>query len=454
MKKRLMFITICVLLLFCVAVGLHLLHENNKNHMQNVNSAEDKSLNETEEENSVLQQEDEDIFGEDNVIDLGNHVVAYRIANDEWIHTGYGACTSAFTGDYYIAIQSLNPHSVYSSDEEIIFVPDIYKNIIEIKLDENNALYIQYIDSISGKVEMVSVPIRFSSLTEDDVINIQSSSTHKRKLIIFGQIDLQSGDEAFPQLIWTEKFLYEDYIYEIAFERVSAMYSLGLETGGIFADYRLLVKDESGEVVSEQILADYPVEYEEVHWLVDLSGDSFIDIAFCTDCYFGKNSWSESLTLIWDPEVKKYIERDFPKSSDMRETYWARQLWNEELSSVISFVGRGEHDDLIMEMYSFLDGAWRRVRRLQVYYAEDEYTVDGELVSLGYIELIYSESGNVVEKRILEKNAEVDAIWFDEESVWSRYNVENLKLYPEFPEWEEIEANVNGIELLKYVSID
>lgn len=43
--------------------------------------------------------------------------------------------------------------------------------------------------------------------------------------------------------------------------------------------------------------------------------------------------------------------------------------------------------------------------------------------------------------------------WFDEESIWSRYNKENSTLYPGDPatEWETIEVMIGEDTIHKYV---
>lgn len=90
------------------------------------------------------------------------------------------------------------------------------------------------------------------------------------------------------------------------------------------------------------------------------------------------------------------------------ERWWMTQLWNRESSSVISFVGRTELGDAIMERYLFSEGAWKCIGRLEPFYAEDSM---GELQRQGYLELSFSTEGEQVEKNVIEEGTE--AVWLN-----------------------------------------
>lgn len=405
------------------------------------------------EENVVLEKESVDIFDGGKKIDLGSKIVAYRVPNS-WETDSLLGDDSHFTGDYYIAIQvdDMEERNAYGYDE-ILYLPDIYGIITQMKLKESGKLYIRYKESVEGNEKEVWIPLYFASGNRE-VIEMDSG---RRKGVFCEQDGLRDGESELPQIVWTKSFWNEDGMYEIEFERISPMYYLPKASVNIYADYCLIVKDENGDVISDQtIIVNFPVCMEEVCWFVDFSKDGFMDIAFCLDSYHaGKNAFDELHTLIWNPETKLFEEKDFPSYPNI---WWLRRsfpLWNEEMASIIFFTFDDmDEDPMRMEMYSFFDGEWKRIRRLLVAYAEEEYTEEGEPVYLGIEELVYSEDGEVLEENLLERNPEIGPIWFDKESVWSRHNTENLKLYPESPEWKWIDAEVNGMELSKYVLIN
>ena len=387
------------------------------------------------------------IFTDDNVIDLGNHIVAYYLPNNEDFSSSYGYYAKDFIGDHYIAIHDIDQN-------EIIYFPDIYEDIAEIKLEDSGELYIQYADHNSNKKEEVHIPVTFTNWIEDDYIDTISFDNYCGKLVVSSQEGLQSGEAAIPQTVWIETFLFGKQLYEVTFERISPIYDLGLIKGGLYADYCLTVRDEKEDVIEKITIINYPIVYEEVHWLMDLSEDGFADIAFTFSDDWGMDAQSGQmglLTLIWNQETRTYEKAIFPWSWQDRDCVnndWSHPLWNEELSSLIAFTGNDKYGTLIMDMHSFSDGRWRRVRRLKAYYDENESPDLDNPAFLGYYELIYSADGNVVEET--EIDCESGAVWFDEESVWSRMNAANLKLYPEYPQWIGDYSNVGGIEVYKY----
>ena len=104
-------------------------------------------------------------------------------------------------------------------------------------------------------------------------------------------------------------------MYEVAFERISPVYDLGLITGGLYADYCLTVKDENKDVIHKVEIINYPIVYEEVHWLIDVSEDGFKDIviAFSNDWGMdGQSGLTRLLTLVWNQETQTYEKTIFP----------------------------------------------------------------------------------------------------------------------------------------------
>lgn len=121
----------------------------------------------------------------------------------------------------------------------------------------------------------------------------------------------------------------------------------------------------------------------------------------------------------------------------------AFQTWNEELSVLSGEVGEDEYDHIVLERYSFVNGCWRRVGKVEPLYDENEL---GEPICIGYHELLYSENGELIEENEVE-----GGIWLDEESVWSWYS-ENIKLYP--AGMTVMETEIGGIVVYKYVAED
>lgn len=398
-------------------------------------------------ENTTNEGSEEEILAEGSVIDLGGYRIAYRIPNDKNICGLYGT-EGSFSGDHYIAIRVIDTSDHYHTRDDIYYLPDIYENILEMKYEEADLLYIKYKTTGSDKAEEARVPLLFEDKSEEGFISI-SPDAHGVKGILPGQDGLQGGEALLPQTIWTECFECEGQSYEITFERVSPIYSIFTETGGRYADYCLRVKDGQGNAISEQMIVYFPVTYEEVYWLVDFSGNGFMDIAICVDANFSKYGWTELTTLIWNSEKNLYEKKKFPACREVSESGRMMQLWNRESSSVISFVGSSEIGDVIMERYLFSEGAWKCIGRLEPFYAEDSM---GELQRQGYLELSFSTEGEQVEKNVIEEGTE--AVWLNKESLWSEYNMNNLRLYPYAFGWEEIETNIGEVDISKYVRVE
>lgn len=188
------------------------------------------------------------------------------------------------------------------------------------------------------------------------------------------------------------------------------------------ANYRLTVKNENGNVVSEHMILNHSVKYEEPHWLVDFTKDCYLDMAFCGGMSrdMVRGDFHESYVLVWNPETDSYEEGKLPDG----HIRW----WNKELSCLIV---TADGDDA---MYSYSDGEWKMVRRLEYDSSEGKKR-----------ELFYSGDGNVIEERLLEWDEVVDNT-----NVWSRDNVENTRLYPEYPLWDIGIMDVGGIDVKKY----
>ena len=390
-----------------------------------------------------------DLFADTNVVDLGNNCIAYPVPNGAAMDLFMS--DKNFTGDRYIAIYSLDfgfRNDAYS-DGYFYYLPDDYGTITEMKMEESNVLCLKYAASVSGETEEVRIPFYFPSRMTEDFLDMDDHASFERykKMICASQEGLMSGEEdVFPQTVWTEVYQGGEESYEAVFERLSPMYDFFAEHTGKLATYRLTVKDEIGDVVWEQMLLNYPAKYEDPHWFVDFTGDGYLDIALCTNVYWGKAvGWYSTLhVLIWNPETSSYEESKLPKGEIHQ--------WNEGLSSMIVTVDNNVdmYSYLNKEMYTYLDGEWKMTGRLQAVYSEDEYyTGTNEPVLKGFQELFYSEDGTVVKERMLGTNEVLDV-----SNIWNIDNTENLKLYPDYPLWHKEHISVGGIDVNKYVEGD
>ena len=200
----------------------------------------------------------------------------------------------------------------------------------------------------------------------------------------------------------------------MAFERIGLVYDTGSIVYGGYADYRLIVKGEKGNVVSSQIFMGYPVSLEEVYWIKDISGDDFPDVILCTFYLEGDAVYNTKLYfMVWNSEKSVYESKSLPwnKSVNM-------PVWNEELSSVI-FADVG--DGVTMKMFSVEGGEWQ---------------LHGELVK------------NDIKIVLPEQNMP----WSDANSIWCLHNTQNEWLFPGYGNWNTIEETLNGDKIIwKYV---
>lgn len=365
-----------------------------------------------------------DIFADNGIVNLGNNCIAYQVPNDEVIKSIFGYDKN-FTGDRYIAICALDFNDSLSTDGDTYYLPDTYGNIAEMKMGGSGELYLRYETSTPWETAEVRIPFYFSKRMTEDFIDMDKWASYDpyKKQILATQEGLMSGEEdALPQTVWTEDIRMGEEKYEVVFERVSPLYDFFVEHNWDVANYRLTVKNEKGDVVSKTMILNHSAKYEEPHWLVDFTGDGYLDVAFCGGMSRDKTrvDYDELYVLVWDPEADSYEEGELPDG----HIYW----WNEEMSSLFASV---DGDDA---MYSYSDGEWKMVRRL-------EYdSTEGKMR-----ELINSEDGDVIEERLLEWDEVVDPT-----NVWDRDNAENIRLYPEYSLWDIGIMDVGGIDVKKY----
>lgn len=249
---------------------------------------------------------------------------------------------------------------------------------------------------------------------------------------------------ALPVKIWEESM--EGTEYTVSFFRTSPPYeNLDNDFSGKLADYRLMVVDGAGNAVWKQDMIHYPVCFEEVHWMVDVSGDGYADIIFCTDYISQPLPNAELQFLIWDGEKGQYVLRN------PVEGYVYGPLWNEGMSG-FAFYEKGfnnwVHDK---KMYVFDEGGWTLRAEITVDsenrdkpYFEDGFQEEIYYKELAYFrrEIIYGDGGKSREI-IRDDTWDGDKDYYDKEK--------HLQLYPGY-EWEVLEMELDtGGTVLKYV---
>ena len=275
------------------------------------------------------QESPKEILTDNNVIDAGDHIVVYR--------TDLQKKDRYFKGEYLV-LRDLDA-------DRTVYLPDIYGEILEICVEDLSKVYIRYRISQDEPIQEITIPLCFEG-KEGNGLNLDLSM--KGKVATQLQGDTGSLVQDLPLKIWSEDIRWDGKSYEVLFERTSPIYEpVGGVTGGFFADYCLTVQDGEGNAISHQTIADYPVAYEEMYWLIDYSQDGFPDIVFCTDHYQGKNSYTRLHFLHWNTERNLYEPDPLvgPGGRYMGISYDV-YLWNPILSAVVLFSGGDEWGNL------------------------------------------------------------------------------------------------------------
>ena len=365
----------------------------------------------TSQEDIFLGQKVQDIFEDAPIYETDNKFAVYR-TNDREMDSDY-------EGDY-LAIQDLE-------NEETIYLPDFFGRILDMRV-EDGGVELWYIDQEDAEQQEIRIPLHFS--TRDMATDIYPYC--EEKVLVQKEEGLALELEELPLLVWKEGLKGRDETYELTFERISPIYrKLYIEDGRLFADYCLTVKDETGNIISSQIIANYQVPYEEAYWLEDFSGDGIADIAFCTNMSIGTVYWDTSLkTLIWNEENKCYEYRELPECS-----MCFNPAWHREESVMIRPAGPASHPEC-WEMYSIVEEQWQRVRRLEPVYEPEE---DGSYRTVGYREIFY-QNGEILKERSIEERG----------SIWLK-NEYTIDMYTLGKEWTEVSVSIGERTIDKVV---
>ena len=228
------------------------------------------------------------------------------------------------------------------------------------------------------------------------------------------------------KVVWEESISSNGETYKVSFERISDLYDAKSESYRYCADYQLIVRDSDGKDISKQIIANFPVWYEEAHWMVDVSGDGFSDVVLCP--FYERYTCSTDLHFyIWNMDKSEYEEQPLPWH------LW-RPVWNEKLSCVI-FIDES-YDDIRMKMISFESGEW--VLRGELLPGEAIEKTE-EKVQIQCKEIFYTEEGNI-ENIIIVNIPEQNMPWNDVNSVWCDDNSQNEYLNLGSLDWDIIDV--------------
>ncbi|MCM1263312.1 MAG: hypothetical protein NC313_11395 [Butyrivibrio sp.] len=243
-----------------------------------------------------------------------------------------------------------------------------------------------------------------------------------------------------PETVWEEIITYGEHAYLAAFERISSVNVTPSDLYSGYADYRLAVKDEEGNIVSSQTFTDYPICMEEVYWVKDISSDDFPDIILCPYYVEGHAERStELIFLIWDNEKITYEAKPLPW-----DTALDSPIWNEELSSLIFFYG---DDEVREKMFTYRDGEWKLSGELA---AENETEKENGDIEIVCGEYFYTDN-QTIKNEIKVTLPEQELPWHDENSIWAAYNARNECLFPGRG-WNTVNKKLKGGQIVwKYI---
>nr|MDE6420199.1 hypothetical protein [Lachnospiraceae bacterium] len=349
----------------------------------------------------------------------GAHFAAYRVPYDEV------RADRKYKDRDYIAIKDLDSGAIF-------YVPDEYGELVDIQVTET-CVCIRDRDIENGTLREHRIPEYFL-FSKECVLNIRARRTHDTILVGTERA------EDLPQRVWQEAFVYDGELFEVLFDRISPIYHEGFmeSTYGYMADYCLTVRDGEGTVISKQRVLGLPVYFEQVHWMIDFSGDGFPDIALCSDLMYGSRfSFAQTYFLIWDAQEMAYEEKPLPvKNTGAYHTGFV--YWVPELDAVWRDIGTDEYRGDIYGMFSFVDGEWQLVRSLEEIYSETEtYEDSREDIEYPCVEAyreLYYQDGKIVREERREE----------------RWDGEQEELYPAYREWMSGEAEIGGVTLSFY----
>lgn len=324
------------------------------------------------------------------IADLGNHIISYYAQPERKQEKGVE----------YFVIQDLD-------GEDILYLPNDFERIRDISVTGTSEINIRYTDN--GTDGETTIPVRFVNREGEAWVILDG---WKKQKIIYGT-RLSSPVRA--EKIWSESVIMGEKDYRIIFERTSPPYDHVLSDMGYRqADYLLTVQDGEWNTVWEQEIINFPIEFEEVYWIKDISRDGFPDIIFCVEYSYLPELYADLRFLVWNTEMEEYELRKAPGTG-------TNPQWDEELSALM--------------LYTEGFNAW--VEDLEVYtYGEEDWELYAKIIT-------DTENGKAVRENRIDS-------WAG--SAW-REKIENgIPLYPRGWEWKRKDVELcTGVTVSKYI---
>lgn len=367
----------------------------------------------------VTEQEKElGILNDDTVLDMGNYKVAYLVKDRFLTYvSGY---------ELHIAIEDLDL-------QKILYIPYDSYPVRELEIVDDSFIKIECLYYGNPEIKRWQIPHGF----------FNDKGTY------FGYHTLLLNSKNVDETVVNEKVLEREIrvngnMHTLIWERISQSYC---NYNSIYedrlADYRLTLFNKKGEVVCQQMVGGYPIMYEEVCWIQDISEDGNEDIIFCT--YWENFELTELVFLEWSDE-KKF------NTSSLRKTL-CRPQWNEKQQALMFWEDSPYPYKEDMMMYKLQRGEWEIYAELLAEVSEvlprrlDEEIYEEKFYKELEMQLreVFYQNGKIIQ------NGVVDTDWFDETSIWYRDNPDNLKLFLETG-WEKREVVLStGEKVYKYV---
>lgn len=365
----------------------------------------------------------EKILADGGIADLGNHIISYYAQPESRQEKGVE----------YFVVQDLD-------SGDILYLPNDFGRIRGISVTGTSEIHIRYTDNgVDGET---TIPVRFTN-REGEAWAILKGG--KKERIIYGT---RLNSPVQTEEIWSEPVTMGVKDYRITFERTSPPYDQVLSDMGYRqADYRLTVRDGERNTVWAQEIINYPIEFEEVYWIKDISGDGFPDIIFCAEYNSQPKPYAEPFFLVWDAEKEGYDLRKVPV-----EWMWWSPRWDEELSALM-YCTEGFNEWVSdLNVYTYGAEGWELYAEIKADsenrdtpYFEDYYQKESYYKKLDYYDReIYYENGKAVREERIDS-------WAD--SAWKEKYDNGMPLYPQ--KWEKEEVTLcTGVTVSKYIRPD